>query len=171
MITAILARLAPYKLLFEILVIGALASAAAVGVHEFLEHERDIGRNEVQTRWDKQIAADKLAAAAQTADWQARLQAATTEGEKRNETIRSLAASAAAATGGLRDTIARVDRAVPDYSVDALRALTSTYGQLLAECQGRRTEVAEEAERLNSEKRTLIEAWSRAGAGPLGATP
>jgi hypothetical protein len=121
----------------------------------------------VQQRWDKQAAADKLAAAAQTADWQARLQAATTEGEKRNETIRSLAASAAAATGGLRDTIARVDRAVPDYSVDALRALTGTYGQLLAECQGRRTEVAEEAERLNSEKRTLIEAWPRASTAPI----
>lgn len=169
MITAILARLAPYRLVFEILVIGALVAGAVVGVHEFLEHERDIGRNEVQTRWDKQIAADKLAAAAQTADWQARLQAATTEGEKRNETIRSLAASAAAATGGLRDTIVRVDRAVPDYSADALRALTSTYGQLLAECQGRRTEVAEEAERLNSEKRTLIEAWPK--QAPPAVTP
>lgn len=161
--TAILARLAPYKLLFEILLIGALAAGAAVGVHLFLEHERDIGRQEVQARWDKQSAADKLAAAAQTADWQARLQVATNEGEQRNETIRSLAASAAAATGGLRDTIARVDRAVPDYSVDALRTLTSTYGQLLAECHGRRTEVAEEAERLNSEKRTLIQAWPSTG--------
>jgi hypothetical protein len=160
-IAAIFARLAPYKLLFEILAIGAIAAGAIVGVHEFLEHEREIGRQEVQTRWDKQVAADKLAAAAQTADWQARLQAATTEGEKRNETIRSLAASTVAATGGLRDTIAKVDRAVPDYSIDALRALTGTYGQLLAECQGRRTEVAEEAERLNSEKRTLIEAWPR----------
>jgi len=163
-IAAILARLAPYKLLFEILVIGSLAAGATVGVHEFLEHEREIGRQEVQARWDKQIAIDKAAAAAQTADWQARLQAATTDGAKRDETIRNLAASAAAAAGGLRDTIARVDRAVPDYSADALRALTSTYGQLLAECQGRRTEVAEEAERLNSEKRILIEAWPRAGA-------
>lgn len=161
MIAAIVTRLAPYKLLFEILAIGALVTGVSVGVHEFLEHERDIGRQEVQARWDKQIAADKLAAAAQTADWQARLQAATTEGEKRNETIRSLAASAAAATGGLRDTIARIDRAVPDYSADALRALTSTYGQLLAECQGRRAEVANEAELLNSEKRTLIESWPK----------
>ena len=49
--------------------------------------------------------------------------------------------------------------ALPDYFADALRALTGTYGQLLAECNGRRREVAEEAERLNSEKRTLIESW------------
>ena len=157
------AAVARYKLLFEIVVIGGLAAGAAVGVHEFLEHERDVGRAEVQARWDKQIATDKAAAAAQTADWQARLLAATTDGAKRDETIRSLAASAAAAAGGLRDTIARVDRAVPDYSADSLRALVGTYGQLLAECQGRRTEVAEEAERLNSEKRTLIEAWPSRG--------
>jgi hypothetical protein len=160
---AILALLARYKLLFEILVMGGLAVGAAVGVHVFLEHERDIGRQEVQARWDRQVAIDKAAAAAQTADWQARLQAATTDGVKREETIRSLAASAAAAAGGLRDTVAKIDRAVPDYSADALRALTSTYGQLLAECQGRREEVANEAELLNSEKRTLIEAWPRTG--------
>jgi len=159
----IAAAVARYKLLFEIVVIGGLAAGAAVGVHKFLEQERDIGRHEVQARWDKQIEIDKAAAAAQTADWQARLQAATTDGAKRDETIRNLAASAAAAAGGLRDTIARVDRAVPDYSAAALRALTSTYGQLLAECQGRRAEVAEEAERLNSEKRTLIEAWPSPG--------
>lgn len=169
--TSILARLAPYKLLFEILVIGALAVAAVLGVHEFLEHEREIGRQEVQARWDKQTAADKLAAAAQTADWQARLQAATNDGAKRDETIRSLAASAAAATGSLRNTIAQVDRAVPDYSLDALRALAGTYGQLLAECQGRRTEVAEEAERLNSEKRKLIEAWPQAAAATQSNIP
>jgi hypothetical protein len=161
------AALAPYKLLFEIVVIGGLAAGAVVGVHEFLEHEREIGRQEVQARWDKQISNDKVAAAAQTADWQARLQAATNDGAKRDETIRNLAASAAAAAGGLRDTITRVDRAVPDYPPDALRALIGTYGQLLAECQGRRTEVAEEAERLNSEKRKLIDAWPRSVATPV----
>jgi hypothetical protein len=158
-IAALLVRLAPYKLMFEILVMGGLAAATMIAAHQFLEHERDIGRNEVQARWDKQTAADKVAATAQTADWQARLSAATTDGAKREETIRSLAAGAAAATGGMRDAVAKIDRAVPDYSVDALRALTSTYGQLLAECTGRRADVAEEAERLNSEKRTLIEAW------------
>lgn len=169
MITTILALLARYKLLLEILVIGALAAGAAVAVHEFLEHERDIGRNEVQARWDKQTAADKLAAAAQAADWQARLAAATTDGAKREDTIRNLSVSTAAATGGLRDTIAKVNGAVPNYSADALRALAGTYGELLAECQGRRADVAEEAERLNSEKRTLIEAWPRAGATPTPA--
>jgi hypothetical protein len=161
MIGAILAGLARYKLAAELIVFGSLAVGIVWGAHEFLEHERQLGRTEVRAQWDAQIAKDKATAAAQTADWQTRLTAATNEGAKREETIRSLAVSAAAATGGLRDAIARADRAVPDYSSDALRALTSTYGQLLAECAGRRQEVAEEAERLNSEKRTLIEAWPK----------
>jgi hypothetical protein len=170
MIAVLAARLAPYKLLFEILIIGAMALGAVIAAHDFLEHERDIGRQEVQARWDHQVAIDKAAAAAQTAAWQSQLQAATTDGAKREETIRSLAASSAAAAGGLRDAVAKINGAVPNYTADALRTLTSTYGQLLEECAGRHREVAEEAERLNSEKRILIEAWPRAAA-PASDTP
>jgi hypothetical protein len=158
-IALLLARLAPYKLAAEIAVFGALAAGALVGVHNFLEHERDIGRTEVRAQWVQANAAAAKLAAEQTETWRAASAAATTAGEKRDETIRTLAATSAAAAGGLRDAIARADRAVPDYSADALRALTSTYGQLLEECSGRRIEVAEEAERLNNEKRTLMEAW------------
>jgi hypothetical protein len=165
MIAALLLRLAPYKLLFEIIVIGALAVGAVASIHQFLEHEREIGRQEVRAEWDRQIAKDKEAARAVTEAWRAQREAAATEGAKREETIRSLAASSAAATGGLRDAIAKINRTVPDYSADALRALASTYGQLLEECSGRRREVAEEAERLNSEKRTLIEAWPKNAQG------
>lgn len=163
---SILAALSPYKLVAEIVVFGALAAGAVVGIHFFLEHERDIGRTEVRAEWDKQIAIDKEAARVRTAEWEAQRGTAVTDGVKREETIQKLATATAAASGGLRDAVAKIDRGVPDYSGDALRALTSTYGQLLAECVGRRTEVAVEAERLNSEKRTLIEAWPRTTAAP-----
>jgi hypothetical protein len=159
MIAAILAKLARYKLVAEILIFGALAGAGAYGVHLVLEHAREAGRAEVRAEWDRQIAKDKEAAVAITDAWRSARDTAVTEGAKREETIRSLATTSAAAAGGLRDAVAKIDRAVPDYSADALRALTGTYGQLLAECAGRRNEVAAEAERLNSEKRTLIEAW------------
>lgn len=165
------AALARYKLGAEILVFGALAAGAAYGVHLVLEHAREGGRVEVRAEWARQVARDEKAAQAITDAWRGARDAAVTEGAKREEIIRSLAASSAAATGSLRDVVARVDRAVPDYSADALRALTGTYGQLLAECAGRRTAVAEEAERLNSEKRTLIEAWPKAGAGPAPPAP
>jgi hypothetical protein len=163
-IAALFARLAPYKLAAEILFFGALAAGAIYGAHQFLEHEREIGRQEVRAEWDRQIAVDKETARVRSAELLAQRDAAATEGAKREESIRSLAASSAAAAGGLRDAVAKINRAVPDYSADALRALTGTYGDLLAECAGRRREVAEEAERLNSEKRTLIEAWPKPAA-------
>jgi hypothetical protein len=168
MIAALLLRLAPYKLAFEILVFGALAAGVVYGAHQVLEHEREIGRQEVRAEWDQQIAKDKEAARAQTDDWRAQRDTAATEGAKREETIRSLAATSAAAAGSLRDAVAKINGAVPNYSADALRALSSTYGQLLEECAGRRRELAEETERINSEKRTLIEAWPK---NPPGDSP
>jgi len=162
----IAATLARYKLAAEILVFSALACAGVYGVHRVLEHAREAGRAEVRAEWERQIARDEKAAAAITEAWRGARDNAITDGAKREETIRSLAATSAAAAGGLRDAVAKIDRAVPDYSADALRALTSTYGQLLAECSGRRSEVAEEAERLNSEKRTLIEAWPTSAPAP-----
>lgn len=156
-----IAFLAQYKLAAEIAILGALVAGVAYGGHCLLEHERDIGRNEIRAEWGKQIAADKEAARIRSDEMKAQRDAAQTEGAKRDETIRTLAASSAAATGGLRDAISKINGAVPNYSADALRALASAYGDVLAECQGRRTAVAEEAERLNSEKRTLIEAWPK----------
>lgn len=157
-----IAALARYRFAAEILAIVALAGGLIYGIHLVFEHQRELGRQEVQAEWDRANAAAEKAAKAQTEDWRAQREAAATEGAKREETIRSLAATSAAAAGGLRDAVAKINRGVPDYSLDALRALTGTYGELLEECAGRRREVAEEAERLNSEKRTLIEAWPRA---------
>lgn len=171
MIGAFLLRLAPYKLAFEILIFGALVAGAVYGAHEFLEHERDIGRQEVRAEWDRQIAVDKEAARVRTAELQAQANNATTEGAKREETIRSLAATTAAAAGGLRDAVAKINRGVPDYSADALRALAGTYGQLLEECHRGRRESAAESERLNSEKRTLMEAWPKQSDRTRGLTP
>jgi hypothetical protein len=151
--------LARYKLGAEILLFGALAAGAALGVHLVIEHAREAGRAEVRAEWDRQIAKDEKAAVAITDAWRGARDAAVTEGAKREETIRNLAASSAAAAGGLRDAVAKIDRGVPDYSADALRALAGTYGQLLESCHRERREGAEETERINSEKRTLIEAW------------
>jgi hypothetical protein len=157
----IAATLARYKLAAEILVFGVLAGAGAYGAHLVLEHAREAGRTEVRAEWDRQTAKDKEAAAAITEAWRGARDTAITEGAKREETIRSLAATSAAAAGGLRDAVAKIDRAVPDYSTDALRATVRTYGQLLESCHRERGESAAETERINSEKRTLIEAWPR----------
>lgn len=155
----IAAALARYKLGAEILVFGALVGAGIYGVHLVLEHAREAGRAEVRAEWDRASAAAEKAAQVQTDNWRVQRDAAATEGAKREETIRSLAATSAAAAGGLRDAVAKIDRSMPDYSADALRATISTYGQLLESCHRERGESAAETERINSEKRVLIDAW------------
>lgn len=163
----VLAFFSPYKLAIEIALIGSLAAGAVFGVHQFLEHERQIGRDEVQGKWDAQTAKDIAAARAREADLIKQRDDAITNGAKRDETIRTLASAAGASSVGLRDSVAAaVGRSVSSATADALRDTTRTLGGILVECEGRRRGVAETAERLNSEKQTLIDAWPKPKATP-----
>lgn len=161
MITAIVARLAPYKLLIEIAVIGALAGGVVYGVHQFLEHERDIGRQEVQARWDAQTVLDKEAAREKEAGFAKQLQEANKNASDRDQTIRALAAASGGANNGLRDTLAAISRGVPSATVDALGKSVTTLSAVLAECSGRYQSVAEKADRHASDVKTLQEAWPK----------
>lgn len=156
----ITAYLAPYKLLIEVVLIGSLALVFVVGVHSFLEHERDIGRNEVRAEY-----ADKLRIAKDDADkrealLRAQVDEAVKNGNVREQTIKTLATAAGNASIGLRDTTNSISNRLSAISDNALREVTRAYGDVLTECQARRGSLAEEAERLNSEKRTMIEGWS-----------
>lgn len=143
----------------EILAGLAIVAGICWGAHEFLEHERDIGRNEVRAQDAKDLAAVKEAARQRETELRTQRDDAISKGNEREQTIRSLAASNGAAAVGLRDTVASISSSMSSYSADTLRSLTSAYGVVFAECAARRAGLAEEAERLNSEKQTLIDAW------------
>jgi hypothetical protein len=168
MIAALLLRLAPYKLAFEIIVFGALASGVLYEAHQFLEHERDIGRNEVRAEYAKQLADAKEAARVRELQLQSQVNEANQHAQERDHTIQALAARAGVSTNGLRDTIAAIGNSMSGATADALRNTTRAYGEILTECAARRRELAEQAERINSEKRTLIEAWPK---NPPGDSP
>lgn len=159
MIAALLARFAPYKLAFEIAVFGLLAVGAFYEVHQFLEHERDIGRHEVQALWDKQVAADKEAARLREQDLIAQRDRALQQGADREAIIRTLAAGSNAANLGLRDTLAAIRSGVPGASSDALGKSVSTLATVLADCSGRYQAMAERADRHASDVKTLQDAW------------
>jgi len=153
------AFLAPYKLWIELAVIGAVLAGAAVMFHNFLEHERDIGRNEVRAEYTQKFQEAKDQAAQREALLRAQVDIASKGGNDREQTIKTLAAAAGNASIGLRDTTKNISNSLSSLTADALRSVAGTYGIILGECQERRGGLAEEAERLNSEKRTLIEAW------------
>jgi aspartokinase len=156
-----IALIARYKLLLEIVIIGALAAGAVYGVHQFLEHERDIGRAEVRAEYAKQLADVKEAARLREKELTDQRDKAIQNANERDQTIRTLAARAGVSSISLRDTIAAVGERLSSATADALRQTTRTYGQLLAACDGEQRSMAEEAERANSDKRTLIEAWPK----------
>lgn len=160
----IAAFFAPYKLLLEIALIGSLAAGAVYGVHQFLEHERDIGRQEVRAEYATKLAEAKEAARKREAELTTQRDEAVSHANERDQTIRSLAASAGNASLGLRDTAKSISNSLSSLSSDAVREIARAYGDVFTECQTRRGSLAEEAERLNSEKRTLIEAWPKDAA-------
>jgi hypothetical protein len=157
---------APYRLGIEIAVIGALVAGLSFGVHEFLEHERDIGRAEIQARWDKQKVDDATLKLQRETELKNQVAAAVTEGKNREEIIRTLAAGSGNASNSLRNTLAAISGGVPSATVEALRLSTTTLASVLGECQDRYRDLAEKADRHTSDVKTLIQAWPTTPAVP-----
>lgn len=158
---SILDVLSPYKLMIEVAVVGSLVVGAGVGIHNFLEHERDIGRSEVRAQDAKDLAAAVAAADKRTAELQTQLNEAIKNGQDREQTIRSLAAASGTSSASLRDALSRISVGVPSASIDALRVSTSTLASVLGECQGRYRDMAEKADRHASDVQTLMDAWPK----------
>lgn len=159
MITAIVARLAPYKLLLQLAAILALVAGAAYGVHQFLEHERDIGRKEVQAQWDAQKASDKLAADKLESDWQARWYLAVNQGNDREKSLRTDAAVARTSADKLRDTNATLQQRLATAPAETARQYAATYAAVFTDCEGRYRAMGEAAQGHANDSLTLQQAW------------
>lgn len=156
-----LSFLAPYKLLFEILLIGALAGGVMYGVHQLLEHERDIGRNEVRAEYAVKLAEVKDAAHRRETELITQRDEAVKNANDREQTIRTVAAGGAAASIGLRDTIASIRDSVSSATNEALGKSVVSLSTVLTDCQGRYRALAERADRHANDARTLDEAWPK----------
>ena len=159
MISAFLLRFAPYKLLAELAVIGALALYGAYEIHVFLLHERELGAQAIQAAWDKQKAADEKAAQEKEALWTTQIQEANGHANQRDETIRVLADATGNANLRLRDALAAIRASVPSATPETLGKTVTTLSAVLQECTGRYRELAEKADRHASDVKTLEEAW------------
>lgn len=145
----------------ELLAGTAIICGAFFGAHHYIQSERAEERKIVVGEYEKKLQEQKDLAEQERKLMQGQVDLATKGGKEREDTIRNLAAANTAAATGLRDTARAISGSLSGLSGDALRSLAGAYGNILGECQGRRNGLAEEAERLNSEKRTLIEAWPK----------
>ena len=151
----------PYRWLVVALAALAAAVALAAGVHAYNIAQQDIGY-----RRAKQEYADKLAVAqAESLDRERKLtqqrDEAISHATERDQTIRSLASSSAAAADGLRRAIDATRARLPSDSPGAARYAADTFATLFDECQVRYRDVAEKADRHANDVQTLIAAWPK----------
>lgn len=154
-----IAILARYKLLIEIALIGALAAGVLYGVHQFLEHERDIGRQEVQALWDKQKAADDLAAGKQERDWREKYDAAINQGAENAKALRTDANAARVASERLRDTNQSLQQLLAGASAETARKYATAYQAVFTDCVGRYQAMGEAAQGHANDAAALGAAW------------
>lgn len=159
MLSALLLRFAPYRLVFELAIIGGAGLVGAYEIHKVLMHERAIGAKTVQTQWDAQKAVDEKAAADREALWSQRLQDANLHANEREQTIRTLATAAGNSDNRLRDTLAAIRSSVPTATPETLGKTVTTLSAVLEECTGRYRQLAEKADRHAADVKTLEEAW------------
>ena len=154
MIAGFIARLMPYRWL----ILAALLFGAGWQINGW-RMGRQIAEIERDAANAKAAAVNESRAKEQY--YVSKLQEAQSALTKSQETIRTLSAANVAISNGLRDTANSIKSRLPSLTADALRDVARTYGDIFTECQTRRGELAETAERLNAEKRALIEAWPK----------
>ena len=123
-------------------------------------------------RLGSEIAALKAQYAAESAKAQAdtrarelafnqRLKDAQDEAAKRETKLRSDAAAARRTVDGLRGTLYEFRASLPGATHSAIVARADTAAELLGACVNEYRSVAEAADRIASDRQTLIDAWPR----------
>lgn len=161
MIALLLALLSRYKIAAECIVGAALLAFVIYQGHEFLEHERDIGRNEVRAEYSKQLADAKDAAAKIETDWRAKYNAAIQQGAANEKALRVAAAATASAADSLRDTNAELRRRLPGATAEAARAYAATISRLLDDCKEQYRQVGQDAQGYANDAATLSSAYPK----------
>jgi hypothetical protein len=154
-----LAFLSPYKLLIEVLVIGAIIAGLVYGVHRFFDSLRQEGYDKAVVEYSQKLVEAKDAAAKREAELLTQLKGAQDAQAIRDKQITTLAGSVAVASNGLRDTVTHYSSGLSNASADALRGSITQFGGLLTGCSDQYRGMAENAERERSAKQTLIEGW------------
>ncbi|MGZ3323357.1 MAG: hypothetical protein ACXU9C_20610 [Xanthobacteraceae bacterium] len=159
MIAALLARLAPYKLIAECLAIGALIAYVAFQAHEFCMHEQQIGYDRAKA---EQAALDKVRNEAQAkidAALNKRVTDAEGKADERAKLQQGLNAAVGASADRLQHAIDSVRASSDTATVEALRATTDTLATLFQNCAGEYRSLAKAADGHASDVQTLSDAW------------
>lgn len=152
----------------KLAILAAIAAVLAGAGAMFVHHERDIGRADVQAKWDaakvaqqQALIAAQSAAAAKTLALQQEKDEAVNAAAQREKKLRSDLAAARATGNGLRDDLAAARSDLSRASVTSLRAYTATLGAVFSECTAEVERLAAAAQGHASDALTLEQAWPK----------
>ena len=140
------------------LVIGALISWSVQSVrYDTLRREYDSYRADAQQAQLDAVQAARLVEKKNTQ----RLQEALDGAERREAKNLADAAAARRAAGSLREQLAAIKSGLPGVSADACRVRASALSDVLGDSVEAYRDLAEQADRLVSDLRTLSDGWPK----------
>lgn len=119
------------------------------------------GKSEVRTEWLDAQSQFQAEARAKEAALSAKLNEARNAATKRETKLRSDAAGASHSADRLRDELANIRNSLPELAADAAHNRADTLAIVLGECTVAYRTMAEQADRISSDRQTLVDAWPK----------
>nr|WP_041296544.1 DUF2514 family protein [Janthinobacterium sp. Marseille] len=139
-----------------------LAIAMAIGVLSWYGSKKyDQGFSAREAIATKTALVAEKAAREKEASWQSTLKEANDAANKREETIRADATAARAAAGRLHNDLADLRRKLPQLTEQAVRQYADAASVVFGECTAKYVELAETADRIDSDRQKLEDAWPK----------
>lgn len=157
-----LSFLTPYKLAIEIAVFGILAAGVIWCIHLYNDHQQTIGYQRAVAEYTAKLEQAKADAKAQEDIFRKQLEDANNAAAKREQTIRTSADAARAASASLSDALNNLRNSVPGATAASLANSVATLATVLGNCSERYRDVAEKADRHASDAQRILDSWPKA---------
>jgi len=112
------------------------------------------------------IAKQQAISIQQTASWQRKKDEALQAAAQRAEVNQAAATSARRESDSLRQQLARIKRDVPTVTRDAVDGYATDLADVFDDCQRKYQDLATDADKLASDRQTLIDAWPEPVSNP-----
>ena len=125
------------------------------------QSRQQIGYAKAQAEHTAAALIAKQTARAKEAAWKTQLQKAQDDASQRQTKLAADAAAARSATDRLRNDLAAIRASLPGLTRAALERYANASADVFAECSREYSGLAQTADRITSERQTLIEGWPK----------
>lgn len=140
--------------------LGSYAASFFAGVFAmWLWHNASISRIEKNQAESEKIAIEKARDIEK--DWQGKVDAAIEEGENRAKKLYSDAVASRNASNKLRVQLSELQQKLPNLTEEAVRKYANAASIVFGECQSEYQSLAEQADKIDSDRKTLEDAWPK----------